>query len=221
MPAWLQPILTTNLSNWIAALLTLAIFSILYKENPIYRTAEHIFIGVTAATSIVTTLYVTIWPGIETNMLKKGMWWEIIPIAIGLMVYCGMFKPIAWLNRIPISLWMGYGAGITLSIRTVVPWVQQITQTFRPVLVFTKNGSFDGLSSFNNIVFVATILSTLIYFFFTREHKGLLKHSASFGRWMIMIAFGASFGNTVMARISLLLGRCQFLLGEWLHIIKI
>jgi hypothetical protein len=36
----------------------------------------------------------------------------------------------------------------------------------------------------------------------------------------LMISFGASFGYTVMARISLLIGRLEFLLKDWLHIIK-
>ena len=31
---------------WIAALLTVAIFSFLIKENPFYRVAEHLFVGV-------------------------------------------------------------------------------------------------------------------------------------------------------------------------------
>jgi hypothetical protein len=34
-----------------------------------------------------------------------------------------------------------------------------------------------------------------------------------------MIAFGASFGYTVMARVSLLIARVQFLLRDWLHIL--
>ncbi len=221
MPAALAPILTPTFGNWLAALMTLGIFSILYKENPIYRIAEHMFVGLSAAHGIVVTYQNTIKPGITTNMLQKGQYWEIIPIVIGLLIYCGAFKSIAWLNRIPIALWMGYNAGLAISVRTIVPWMQQIIQSFKPLVVFYKNGAFDLLSSFNNIVFVAAVMSTLIYFFFTREHKGVLKHSATFGRWMMMIAFGASFGNTVMARISLLLGRLQFILGDWLHIIKL
>ncbi|MGE5653153.1 MAG: hypothetical protein ACM3ZQ_02640, partial [Bacillota bacterium] len=206
--------------NWLAALLTLGIFSILYKENVVYRIAEHMFVGLSAAHGIVVTWQNTIKPGIQTNMMKNGQWWELIPIAIGLMIYCGAFKNIAWLNRIPIAFWMGYNAGLAISVRTIVPWMQQIIQTFKPFVVFNKAGGFDFLSSFNNVVFVVAVLSTLVYFFFTREHKGVLRHSATFGRWMMMIAFGASFGNTVMARISLLLGRVQFMLGPWLGIIK-
>jgi hypothetical protein len=58
-----------------------------------------------------------------------------------------------------------------------------------------------------------------MYFFFSREHKGALGATARVGITFIMVAFGASFGFTVMARISLLIGRFYFLLHNWLHLI--
>ncbi len=33
---------------WIAVFLTLAIFSYLYRDNPFYKIAEHVFVGVSA-----------------------------------------------------------------------------------------------------------------------------------------------------------------------------
>jgi len=79
------------------------------------------------------------------------------------------------------------------------------------------NNWFLGIS--NAIMFVG-VLTTLVYFFFSKEHKGFLGKSARIGIIFIMVAFGASFGYTVMARISLLIGRMQFLLHDWLGIIK-
>jgi hypothetical protein len=35
-----------------------------------------------------------------------------------------------------------------------------------------------------------------------------------------MISFGASFGYTVMSRVSLLIGRLHFLLSDWLGVIR-
>ena len=64
------------------------------------------------------------------------------------------------------------------------------------------------------------VVCTLIYFFFSREHKGLLGYTSRLGIIFIMIGFGASFGYTVMARVSLLIGRVQFLLGPWLGLIQ-
>jgi hypothetical protein len=43
---------------------------------------------------------------------------------------------------------------------------------------------------------------------------------ANLGIIFLMLGFGASFGYTVMSRISLLIGRMQFLLGDWLGVIQ-
>jgi hypothetical protein len=71
-----------------------------------------------------------------------------------------------------------------------------------------------------NVVAIAGIFSVLIYFFFSKEHKGALGGVAKLGIWFLMVAFGASFGYTVMGRVSLLIGRMQFLLRDWLHLIE-
>jgi hypothetical protein len=68
-------------------------------------------------------------------------------------------------------------------------------------------------------VLLAGVLSTLVYFFFSREHKGILGSVARTGVFYLMIAFGASFGYTVMARISLLFGRLHFILHDWIRVI--
>lgn len=66
------------------------------------------------------------------------------------------------------------------------------------------------------IIIVIGVLSTLIYFYFSHEHKGALGVTAKVGIWFIMISFGAHFGYTVMGRVSLLIGRMQFLIEDWI-----
>jgi hypothetical protein len=73
------------------------------------------------------------------------------------------------------------------------------------------------MKTFENLVLIIGVISALIYFFFSMEHKGVIfGGGAKLGIWVLMISFGASFGYTVMARISLLIGRMQFLMGDWL-----
>jgi hypothetical protein len=69
-------------------------------------------------------------------------------------------------------------------------------------------------------LFIVGTLCTLAYFFFSMEHKGVLGGAARVGIWFLMIGFGASFGYTVMARVSLLIGRVHFLLFDWLGLPK-
>jgi hypothetical protein len=71
-----------------------------------------------------------------------------------------------------------------------------------------------------SVILLIGVMCTLAYFFFSREHKGALGVASRIGIIFVMVGFGAAFGYTVMARISLLIGRLQFLLGPWLGIIE-
>jgi hypothetical protein len=71
---------------------------------------------------------------------------------------------------------------------------------------------------FDNWVFVITMLTVMTYFFFSfRQGSKLVQGSSRVGRWLLMIGFGAFFGNTVMTRMSYLLDRLMFLIDDWLR----
>jgi len=192
--------------------------SILIKENPVYRACEHVFIGATAGYLVVATIANTIMPGIQENMMTNGEWWEIIPICLGLMIYFQPFPKYRWISRFPVAYWIGYNAGLSLTIRTFMPLMANVNASMVKLIVIGANG-FDLLASFTNIVFASAIIFTLLYFLFSFEAISNNKVILSGARWFIMIAFGASFGNTVMGRISLVLGRAQFILGTWLGVL--
>ncbi len=62
-------------------------------------------------------------------------------------------------------------------------------------------------------------ICTLVYFFFSVEHKGAVGRVARVGIWYLMITFGAAFGFTVMGRVTLLAARFEFLMDDWLWLI--
>ena len=68
----------------------------------------------------------------------------------------------------------------------------------------------------NNFVIVGGTFCAIVYFFFSKEHKGVTGWAANLGIWVLMIGFGSTFGFTVMSRVSLLVGRFEFLLNTWL-----
>jgi hypothetical protein len=76
------------------------------------------------------------------------------------------------------------------------------------------------ISSFSNIFIFIGVLCGLVYFFFSKEHKGFFGVTARIGILVLMLTFGAGFGYTVMARISLLAGRMAYLLDDWLGLIN-
>ncbi|MCH7494354.1 hypothetical protein IIA16_06580, partial [bacterium] len=59
-----NPFTWDGLAVWLAAGLTLFIFSFLFKDNPFYRFAEHLFVGLGAGYVVV----VAYWNDIATNV---------------------------------------------------------------------------------------------------------------------------------------------------------
>ena len=77
--------------------------------------------------------------------------------------------------------------------------------------------SVEGL---NLAIILVGVVAVMVYFLFSVEHTGVVGGISKVGIWFLMISFGASFGYTVMARLSLLIGRTQFLLDDWLHVME-
>ena len=97
----------------------------------------------------------------------------------------------------------------------------QVMATIQPLFSTSFASGYDaGWGAIvGSLVIVVGTFTGLVYFFFSKEHKGAFGGAARVGIFFIMITFGASFGYTVMSRMSLLIGRMDFLLGDWLGMI--
>jgi hypothetical protein len=199
---------------WIGAFLTLAIFSFLFKDNPLYRFAEHLFVGVANGYYIAIYWHNTLKPNLA-DPLASGNYLYIVPLLLGLMYFTRFIPRIAWLIRIPIGFMIGWGAGVSIPANFQAKILRQINGT-----VITPESFSQPLQGVWAVIIFVGVVCTVLYFFFSREHKGVLKLASKLGIIFIMIGFGASFGYTIMARVSLLIGRFQFLLGTWLGVIK-
>jgi hypothetical protein len=191
----------------VAAVLTLAIFSFLYRENPFFRFAEHLLVGLSAGYFTVIAVQGTLVPKV-IEPLKVGDFWVVIPFVLIILILGRLTEKTRPASRIPLALVIGAGAGVAVPALLQARILVQLGATMKP------------LDSFANVLILVGVITTLIYFYFSREHKGWWGRLASVGTWYLMIFFGATFGNTVMSRISLLVGRLEFLFGDFLGLIK-
>ncbi len=199
---------------WIGALLTLMIFSFLYRDNPVYRFAEHLFVGVANGYFIALYWHNSLRPNLF-EPLSQGNMIYLVPLLLGLMYFARFIPPISWMVRIPIGFMIGWSSGISIPAAFQALVLKQIEGTV--ILPGSFANPIEGIWS---LVILTGVIATLVYFYFSTEHKGVLRPASRLGIIFIMIGFGASFGYTVMARVSLLIGRIQFLLGPWLGLIR-
>jgi|CXWL01.1.fsa_nt_gi hypothetical protein len=219
---------------WCAAFFTLAVFSFLYADNPLYKVAESVLVGVSAAywmvvafwDVIVPNLIGKIWPSLVQAWAIPGLTGPeaernlvyVVPLVLGIMLLWRLMPAGAWIARWPLAVIIGTTAGLRLIGFLHGDFLVQIRNTIVPLVVFT-GGVFDFWSSVSNIIIVVGVLCCLMYFFFSFEHAGVVGKAAKVGIWMLMITFGAAFGYTVMGRIALLAARLEFLLDNWLWLI--
>jgi hypothetical protein len=99
--------------------------------------------------------------------------------------------------------------------------LKQVNATIVSLLVFSAENQIMWPDTIRNWIIVLGVCCGLIYFYFSMEHKGALIGSSSrFGIYVLMMAFGAAFGYTVMARVSLLIGRMLFFRDDFWPVVK-
>lgn len=200
---------------WLSALLTLAIFSFLFRDNILYQFAEHLFVGASAGYLIAITWHNQMVPNLFEPLFIQGNIVYIIPLLFGLCYFARFIPKIGYLVRLPIAFLLGWGSGAIIPALFQRDILKQTQGT-----LFTSEAFAKWDTALWAVIMLVGVISVLIYFFFSKERKGIMKPVANLGIIFLMLGFGASFGYTVMSRISLLIGRLQFLLGDWLGIIE-
>ncbi|MDE2997791.1 MAG: hypothetical protein OXU79_01790 [Gemmatimonadota bacterium] len=204
----------------LAAGITLALYSFLYRDNPLFKLAEHLYVGVVAAYELALVWYQSILVDVVNPLFRPhpdaGVnWWVIVPALLGLFLMTRFVGRAVWLSRISFAFFVGLGAGLAIPRRVASFIIEQIEPTIQP---FSQASADFGWALLDPAIILIGVLSVLIYFYFSVEHKGVVGGISRVGIYFLMVSFGASFGYTVMARISLLIGRVDFLLEDWLNL---
>jgi hypothetical protein len=228
--------LSRTVGIWTAALLTLCIMSFLYRDNPFYKVAESVLVGVSAAywmvvafwDVLIPNLLGKLWPAWIQSWAMPGMapvhdeyWFAyIIPLGLGVMLLWRLSPRGSWIGLWPLAFTIGATAGLRLVAYFQADFLSQIRSSVISVPFFKDSqSSIDWERTIENVVLLTGTLACLAYFFFSFEHKGAIGRVSKVGVWVLMITFGAGFGYTVMGRIALLAIRLEFLFDDWLWLI--
>jgi hypothetical protein len=214
------------LAVWFGAVVTLAVFSYLARDNPFYRIVQHAALGVSVGIALVVAwkqvLYPMWWSHVAGAAAgsepRTGLLWLLVLVP-GSLWYFQLSKRLFWVSTLVSGLFVGVAAGLAFKsqILLILP---QIAASIKPLNPFAGPEGLTASSALrclSNALFLAALLTTLLYFFFSvRTDNPLLRTPMRVGRLMIMVCLGAMFGNTVMTRMAYLIERLQFLFDTWL-----
>jgi hypothetical protein len=211
---------------------TLMIFSYILGDNPLFRIAVNIFIGVAAGYASVIVWYNVLWPELILPLIIGNSSERIIaliPLVLGLLLLTKASTRLSGWGTLPVIFLVGVGAATAIGgavLGTLWPQVLASANLFDQSAISAANtGVFLKLAE-GALIILGTV-TTLAYFqFSTRPRPGqtptrgvLVDGMAWVGQFFIAITLGAIFAGVYMAALSSLIERSKFLVDFLLPII--
>ena len=208
-------------------LFTLLIFSYLIGDNPLFRVAVYVFVGVSSGYIAAVTWWQVIWPRLvyplmfgSNSAFEKGL--LLVPLFGSLLIFMKVSPRLVGMGRVAMAFLVGVGAAVTIAgaVRgTLLP------QVFGTINAFDTSSITDISLVFEAITGAAIILTgtvfTLTYFHFgasaradgSMHRLGLIEIMAWVGRIFIGITLGAVFAGVYAAALTAMIERIMSLIN--------
>lgn len=200
--------------NIFAIILSIAVLSRIVADNPLFRAAQYIFVGVSLGLAFVVAFHQVLKPtalalmsGSTDSLLLYG-----IPVLLGLFLIPRAVggQELSWLANIPLALIFGVGSALAISGAILGTLLPQILLTAQPL-------SADPMLALGSLVLtIATILVLTRFYYSVPQQAGgkrVLALVGAIGHWILMIAFGFFFAGALQTYLSALTERLLFILG--------
>ncbi len=211
-------------------LLTIIVLSYLIGDNPLFRLAIHLFIGVSAGFVAAVILRNVIFPNLIQPLftLASGeVSFEnalvLVPVILSLLLLTKLSANLGRAGNLPMAFLVGVGAAVAIGGAVTGTLFPQ-AETSMNVLDLSQVDFRDPAAGLSEVVlarlvvFVGT-LSTFIFFHFgTRPapegppaRSPWIESIARIGQGFIAVTFGVMFAGVYMAALTALIERLYFL----------
>lgn len=220
------------LGVWLAALVTILVFTYLIRDTALFRIATSLLVGTAigfvAAVVIRNVLYPLVVTLLDDIFALPGSWFtlilDLVPVLLGvslLMKLTPNFRGTTFSN-IGLAYLFGIGAALAIGGALAGALVPQLTATM--ISVAPRGDNPDWI---NGLLIVIGTLGAFLAFRFIqpgdrpwqRVYDRITASWGTVGRGFIMVAFGALLASLISARVSALVGQLYFILHDWLNLL--
>jgi hypothetical protein len=220
----METTLVDTAGMWVAVVLTLFVFSYLLSDNVLFRLAEHLFVGLSIGYAAVVVFHSILSAKLIVPMIGalgqdnqgERVLLLLIPLVLGLLLLTRPSKRFSWLGGLSVAFLMGVGSALAIGGSLLGTLLPQADATADIV------GDGSALGLLGGLVVLTGTTGVLLHFHFEVGRDGrlagfrdrIVRIWGGLGRWFVVIAFGAILATTFMSRLSLLVGRIEFLLDS-------
>jgi hypothetical protein len=214
-----------TIGPFIAAGLTLMVFSYIFGDNVLFKLATHIFVGVAVGYALIVVWHQVFYPAFSSGNVVS-----VLPALILCVLLIFKIRPTQGgvtnaLGSLALAFVLGVGVALAISgalVGTLLPQISALVNISLNPNHYPDTENEVGLVLWlNNIIMVLGAIGTFFYFTFTVRSQGFLgglregfvRFWAGMGRLMLIFTLGALFANAFSSRVALLVSRLQFLTG--------
>jgi hypothetical protein len=220
MPSVFSANVVDLVTGGISFLLTLMVLSYLIGDNPIFRIAIYIFIGVSAGYVAAVVWHQVLYPRLLLPLLSAGLGERlllIIPLVLGLLLLLKLSPRTAGLGTPSMAFLVGVGAAVAIGGAVMGTLFPQ-TQASMSALDLSTAGPYRFERFFEGTFMLVGTVTALVYFHYgakataTGAQRGKLVRLLSWvGQIFIAITFGVLFAGVFMAALTALIERLNFI----------
>jgi hypothetical protein len=216
-----------------AVAFTIMVLLYAFGDNPLFRLAIHIFIGVAAGYAGGVAFHSVIGPHLFDPLFslldpapQVDVVYLLIRIFLVLLLLAKISPRTAVLGNPATAFLVGIGAAVAIGGAvqgTIFPLIMSSANFFQPTLFWAALGSGNLVDATEYILFgvlalVGTV-STLVYFHFgarglpnqTPKRSPIIRGIAWVGQLFISITFGVLFASVYVSALTALVERMDFL----------
>jgi len=217
----LSPATADLIAGALGFLFTVALLSYLIGDNPLYRIALHIFIGVSVGYAALVVVYEVLIPRLVEPLRSGDMTAAALaamPLALFLFLVLKISPKAAPLGNLSTAYLLGVGTAVAVGGALAGTLVPQVQATWLSILPGAQGGFL------NNLILIAGVVCTLAYFQFWvrgRSDDGqprrgpLMRWLAGAGQAFIVVALGTAYAGMILSGIAVLSERLTGL-SEWI-----
>ena len=201
-------------ATWVAALATIAVWSYLAGSRRLFVLMQHLLAGLATGYLVVLAVRDVLLPRLVVPLVEHPRDNALLVLAL---VLVGMLIAASWLPRRAMAPVAAVLVGGTAAFALGGAVVGTILPQIAAALPVRGAGSADLVGELISLAITSLVLLAFLH---GAPRGPLTTRAASVGRWLLVGGIGGWMGFLVVSRLSLLVDRIAFLLGDWLTVLR-